>query len=56
MNFSRNVESVKPGTLVLWVEPLGEEPPLRSNLLRILKMLPQGLDVRQGPIMPHNRP
>lgn len=46
MNFSRNVESVKPGTLVLWVEPLGEEPPLRNNLMRIFKMLPQGLDVK----------
>ncbi len=42
----RNVESVKPGTLVLWVEPLGEEPPLRNNLMRIFKMLPQGLDVK----------
>lgn len=45
MNFSRNVASVKPGTLVLWVEPLGEEPPARNNLMRIFKMLPQGLNV-----------
>ncbi|MFN7087017.1 MAG: esterase/lipase family protein [Burkholderiales bacterium] len=46
MNFSRNVESVKPGTRVLWVEPLGEEPPLRSNLMRIFSLLPQGLNVK----------
>lgn len=45
MNFSRNVESLKPGTLVLWVEPLGEEPPARNNMMRLFKMLPQGLNV-----------
>jgi pimeloyl-ACP methyl ester carboxylesterase len=45
MNFSRNVASVKPGTLVLWVEPLGEAPSLRNNLMRIFNTLPQGLDV-----------
>ena len=45
MNFSRNAASVKPGTLVLWIEPLGEEPAIRNNLMHIFNMLPRGLNV-----------
>lgn len=46
MNFSRNAASVKPGTLVLWIEPLGEEPAIRNNLMNIFSMLPQGLNMK----------
>lgn len=46
MHFARNVDTLKPGLLVLWIEPLREEQPLREILMNIYRKLSQRTDVK----------
>jgi pimeloyl-ACP methyl ester carboxylesterase len=48
MNMTRNAESVKPATPVLWLVPTREEPPLRDGGLALYKRLPANPNTKLG--------
>ena len=41
LNMQRNVESFRPDVPVLWLEPTGEEQPLRNAMIALAKHLPR---------------